>query len=117
MRKTFVAGLAVLALPVSAMAQSNPADQARIAALEARLAALESRLVGDSRNVSVTASKALVLTAGDEVVIQAGKSKLVLRKNGVVELSGSDIIINGDRSVTAKQAGEVVIKGSKIGQN
>jgi hypothetical protein len=57
------------------------------------------------------------LNAGDDILIQAGKSKLLLRKSGVVELIGTDITINSERSLTTKQGGDVVTKGSKIGQN
>jgi hypothetical protein len=142
MWKIFAVGFAVVVLPMAAAAESDPADLARLTALESRLAALEARLAGDGRNVSlaasggelslqsgkkltisvvdgttVTSGKTIVLNAGDDILIQAGKSKLLLRKSGVVELIGTDITINSERSLTTKQGGDVVTKGSKIGQN
>jgi type VI secretion system secreted protein VgrG len=46
-----------------------------------------------------------------------GRSRLVLKKDGTILLSGKDIQIEGSGSVTVKSAGKVIVKGSKVSHN
>jgi len=54
-------------------------------------------------------AKKITFEAADEIVIQVGKAKLVMKKNGDVTLDGKKISI--------KASGDLVLKGSKIAEN
>ena len=51
----------------------------------------------------------MIITAGDRLTLQSGKSSLVLNKNGDIEIQGKSIFIKG--------SGPVIIKGSKVTTN
>lgn len=67
----------------------------------------DSLKVAGSRAVDVT--KKLVIEAGDQIVLQSGKAKISLKKDGTIQIEGSKISIKG--------SGKVAIKGSAITQN
>jgi type VI secretion system secreted protein VgrG len=61
-----------------------------------------------SKEYSLTAKK-ITLNAQDELLLVSGSAKILLKKNGDIEISGGKINIKG--------SGDVVIKGSKIAGN
>jgi len=60
-------------------------------------------------NRTMAAGKQMIITAGDRLTLQAGKSSIVLSKNGDIAINGNDIFIKG--------SGPVTIKGSKVTTN
>ena len=91
----------------------------------------EQITVGDSRtdqvsknrdtsigeNDTLQVGKNLVMKAGDQITIQTGSASIVMKKDGTITIKGKDITIDGSGKVNVKAASDVVIKGSKIGQN
>jgi type VI secretion system secreted protein VgrG len=53
----------------------------------------------------------------DELLIQCGSAKILLKKDGTIEIQGKDITLDGSGKVTVKASSDVVMKGSKILQN
>jgi len=84
-------------------------EGAQVSALEARIAALESR-------IGVSNTRQLALSASDELRLTTGRSSLIMKKDGSIELKGGDILIDG-RSVVAKDGQDTGIRGRKIGNN
>ncbi|MDZ7591855.1 MAG: type VI secretion system tip protein TssI/VgrG [Rubrivivax sp.] len=60
------------------------------------------------KEYTLTAKKVTV-TAEDELVLVSGSAKIVLKKNGDIQVSGKKIDVKG--------SGDVIIKGSKIAEN
>jgi type VI secretion system secreted protein VgrG len=60
------------------------------------------------KEYSLTAKK-ITLNAEDELLLVSGSAKILLKKNGDIEISGGKINIKG--------SGNVVVKGSKIAEN
>ncbi|MDH5562950.1 MAG: hypothetical protein OEY91_04905 [Nitrospirota bacterium] len=60
-------------------------------------------------NRTMAAGKQMIITAGDRLTLQAGKSSIVLNKNGDIDIQGKEIFIKG--------LGQVIIKGSKVTTN
>lgn len=79
--------------------------------------------VGASMKVNVGASmtekiaKKLTIDVGDEILIKTGAASLLMKKDGTIKIKGKDILIEGSGKITAKASGDMVLKGSKIGQN
>jgi type VI secretion system secreted protein VgrG len=75
----------------------------------------ESISIGQGRNQSVgkddklDVGKKLTIVAADEISLETGSAKLVLKKDGTIQLQGKDITVKG--------SGNVVIKGSTIAKN
>jgi len=71
--------------------------------------------VGDSRNIEVgkddtlNVSKKLNIIAGDQITLKCGKSSIVLKKDGKIEIKGKELNV--------KMSGNIKMKGSKIAQN
>jgi len=66
------------------------------------------RTEGVKKEYALTAKKVTV-TAEDELLLVSGEAKILLKKNGDIEVSGKKINIKG--------SGDVIIKGSKIAEN
>ena len=60
---------------------------------------------------------AMFFLIGYSQKIKTGKSSLIMKKDGTIMITGKDISINGSGTVTAKEAGDVIIKGKKILEN
>ncbi|MBP9104057.1 MAG: hypothetical protein KBF82_09355 [Chitinophagaceae bacterium] len=73
-------------------------------------------LIGYSQKIK-TIERKVMIEASDEIVIKTGKSSLIMKKDGTIMITGKDISINGSGTVTAKEAGDVIIKGKKILEN
>jgi type VI secretion system secreted protein VgrG len=62
-------------------------------------------------------AKKITIVAEDEISLNAGKAKVVLKKDGAVLIQGKDINQKASGKVNVKASGDVTIKGSKIKEN
>lgn len=58
---------------------------------------------------SVHSAKTITFKADDQIVLQTGSAKIVMKKNGDITISGKNINVKG--------SGNVVVKGSKVTMN
>ena len=65
----------------------------------------------------VQARKHIAIGAGEEISIKTGSASITTKKDGDVAIKGKDVNIEAAGKMTAKAAGEMVVKGSKISQN
>ena len=70
---------------------------------------------GQGRHSGV--AKKLTIDAGEEILIKTGDAQLLMKKDGTISLKGKDIAITGSGKITVKATGDMVLKGSKIGEN
>jgi type VI secretion system secreted protein VgrG len=83
----------------------------------------ESHAVSGGRSTTVgkddgtKVGKNLVLDAGDSVTIKTGDASIMMKKDGTIQIKGKNINITGSGKINVKADSDVVIKGSKIGQN
>jgi type VI secretion system secreted protein VgrG len=83
----------------------------------------ESVSIGGGRTVSVKNADGLKvgtnlsISAGDSISLTTGSASIVLKKDGTITIKGKDILIKGSGKITAKASGDMVLKGSKIGEN
>lgn len=78
--------------------------------------------IGSNRTVEVgkndqLKAKKITIEAADEIQIKAGKSKIIMKKDGTVTIEGKDITIKGSGAIGVKASKDVTIKGTKIVQN
>ena len=66
---------------------------------------------------TVSVGRKLVLQVGEELEILVGQSRLLLKKDGTIIISGRDLSVDGAGKVTIKASSDVVLKGKKILQN
>lgn len=74
-----------------------------------------SEEIGTSSSENIGTKKSI--TAGEEISLVCGASKIVLKKDGSILIQGKDIVVKGSGKITAKAAGDMVLKAAKIGQN
>jgi type VI secretion system secreted protein VgrG len=55
--------------------------------------------------------------AADELVLQCGSAKIILKKDGTIEIEGKDITTNGSGKIIVTASGDLNLKGAKINQN
>ena len=83
----------------------------------------QSSSIGDNRSASVgkddslDVGKNLMINAGDSIIIKTGDASITMKKNGDITIKGKNITIRGSGKINAKADSNVVIKGSKIGEN
>lgn len=70
-----------------------------------------------AKNSTESVGKKKSITVKDEISIVCGKSKLVMKKDGTITISGKDITIDGSGAINIKASKNVVVKGKKILQN
>jgi type VI secretion system secreted protein VgrG len=93
------------------------------AALSTSVGADESRAVTGGRSTQVGKDDALKITnnlvidAGDSVTIKTGSASISMKKDGTITIKGKDISLDASGKISIKASSDVVIKGSKIGQN
>jgi type VI secretion system secreted protein VgrG len=75
-----------------------------------KVGANEKLTVGSNQTTDV--SSKYQLTAGDEIVLQVGAAKLVMKADGTVQLNGVDVKIEG--SMSLKQTGGMKIELSTV---
>lgn len=79
--------------------------------------------VGKNKSVNVGDSgafafgKKLTIDAGDEITIATGKAKIVMKKDGTINIMGKDISIKGSGAINVKASKDIVMKGKKILEN
>jgi type VI secretion system secreted protein VgrG len=107
--------------------QTNQIAGSRIDAIEAD----DTTSVGRSRRLrvarddretvlgakSVSVGRKLTLQVGEELEILVGQSRLLLKKDGTILISGRDLSVDGAGKVTIKASSDVTLKGKKILQN
>jgi type VI secretion system secreted protein VgrG len=98
----------------------------------------ESRNVGGGKTVSVgkdlgetisgghteTVTKAYALkaksvsvVADDEITFKTGDASISMKKDGTITIKGKDITLKGSGKIAIKADGDMLLKGSKIGEN
>lgn len=83
----------------------------------------QSSSIGDNRSASVgkddslKVGKNLLIDAGDSITIKTGDASITMKKNGDITIKGKNITIRGSGKINAKADSDIVIKGSKIGEN
>ena len=75
----------------------------------------QSTQIGDNQTIKI--GKKLSIDAGDEISIVTGKAKLVMKKDGTIQISGKDISVKGTGKIDVKASKDIVMKGKKILQN
>jgi type VI secretion system secreted protein VgrG len=58
-----------------------------------------------------------VVDAGDSVTIKTGDASITMKKDGTIIIKGKDITVHGSGKIGVKADSDIVMKGSKIGQN
>ena len=66
---------------------------------------------------AIKAGKNFVVEAGDSVTIKTGDASITMKKDGTITIKGKDITIKGSGKINVKADSDIVMKGSKIGQN
>ena len=98
------------------------------AAQEVTVGAARAVTVGANQNVSIgnnrsssigkddslTVGKNLTIDAGDQITIKTGKAKIVMKKDGTIQIEGKDISIKGSGKITGKATKDMVLKAKKI---
>jgi type VI secretion system secreted protein VgrG len=83
----------------------------------------QSSGVGANRTLQVTTDLAMsvgknvVINAGDSLTLKVGPASLTMRKDGSIEIKGTDITIEGSGKINLKARRDVVLKGRKIVDN
>ena len=93
----------------------------------------KTKSVEVGEDYTINAGKTMNITVGDEFTLTVGQSKLVMKKDGTIQITGKDIDLNGSGAVVAKAgkdvgitagakmnikaASTIVVKGSKVQMN
>jgi type VI secretion system secreted protein VgrG len=70
-----------------------------------------------TKDFSAQSDAKSLVGAKDELVLQCGSAKIMLKKDGTIEIEGKDITLNGSGKIVATASGDMNLKGSKINQN
>ena len=79
--------------------------------------------IGGGRTQSVGKNEALkvkqkiLISAGEEIVIETGEASITMKKNGDIKIKGKNLAFEGSSKVTVKASSDLTLKGSKISQN
>ena len=65
---------------------------------------------------AVSGAKGLV-AAADELVLECGSAKIILKSDGKITIKGSDLTLDGSGKIVVDATGDLNLKGSKINQN
>jgi type VI secretion system secreted protein VgrG len=68
-------------------------------------------------NYTIDVGKNYTLTAGDQIDLICGSSRITMKKNGDIKISGKNIQLIGSGKIDIKADSTVTVKGSKILQN
>lgn len=68
-------------------------------------------------NSSIKVGKKLVIDAGDEILIQCGSAKIMMKKDGSIGIEGKDISVKASGKISMKASSDIVMKASKISEN
>ncbi|MCB1053379.1 MAG: type VI secretion system tip protein VgrG [Acidobacteria bacterium] len=61
------------------------------------------------KNITIESKKSMTIKAKDQITLECGNAKIILKKNGNISIQGSQIEVKG--------SGAVTIKGSKVAVN
>jgi len=92
-------------------------NRSETVAKDATVSVTGARQTSVGKNDALKVDKALLVDAGDQIVLQSGSAKIILKKNGDIVLDGKDITVKGSGKITINASGDVVVKGSNIKQN
>jgi type VI secretion system secreted protein VgrG len=87
--------------------------------LETTVTENETRTVKKGRSTTVTEDdvadikKKFTLTAGDEISLTVGAAKIVMKKDGTIEISGKEVKLNGSAKAEVSSA-EIGVSGTKL---
>lgn len=70
------------------------------------------RTVDISKDESLKVGKKILIDAGDELTIKVGMSKLVMKKDGTIQLNGKDFTVEASANVKMQASAMVDIKAS-----
>ena len=87
------------------------------AGMDFRLSTGRTAKIQVGQDLEVQARKHIAVGAGEEISIKTGSASITTKKDGDVAIKGKDVNIEAAGKMTAKAAGEMVVKGSKISQN
>ena len=87
------------------------------AGMDLRLNTGRTAKIQVGQDLEVQARKHIAVGAGEEISIKTGSASITTKKDGDVAIKGKDVNIEATGKMTAKAAGEMVVKGSKISQN
>ena len=95
--------------------------------LTTKIGGKESRTVSDDRSSNISGKdtldvgSTLKITAGNEITLQTGQSKIVMKSSGDIEISGMSIKIKGSTSIkeeavtiNIEASGVNTVKGSLV---
>jgi type VI secretion system secreted protein VgrG len=81
----------------------------------------ENRSITVGKNDDLNVGKKICIEAGDQITLQTGSSKIVMKKNGQIEISGMKISITGSQSIkneavtiNSEASGIHTVKGSLV---
>ncbi|HEY0712011.1 MAG TPA: type VI secretion system tip protein TssI/VgrG [Polyangia bacterium] len=76
------------------------------------------------KNHTVKAGASITIDAADQITLKTGSASLTMKKDGKIVLKGKeitidgkDITVKGSGKISIKASSDVVIKGSKVGNN
>ena len=69
------------------------------------------------KNNNVTVKTRYLLDVGDEILIQTGDASILMKKNGDIQIKGKNLTLEGSGKINIKASSDLVMKGSKIGEN
>lgn len=74
----------------------------------------KSRKADISENDSADVGKKYVLTAGDQITLETGQSRIVMKKNGDIEISGTNIKLKATAKIDLGAGQEIKASGTQI---
>ena len=77
----------------------------------------ENRTSNVGKDDKLDVGKNLVINAADSVTIKTGDATITMKKNGDIQIKGSNIKLDGSGKIDIKASGDVTIKGSTVKQN
>ena len=92
-------------------------NRSETVAKDATVSVSGARQASISKSDALTVGKALTVDAGDEIVLQSGSARIVLKKNGDIVLDGKNISVTASGKISLNASGDVTVKGSKISHN
>ncbi|MGX9179712.1 type VI secretion system tip protein TssI/VgrG [Mesorhizobium sp. BHbdii] len=81
------------------------------------LSVAKASSISISENSSISVGKKLVIDAGDEILIQCGSAKIMMKKDGTIGIEGKDISVKASGKISIKASSDITMKGSKISEN
>jgi type VI secretion system secreted protein VgrG len=69
------------------------------------------------KNNEIQVGKKFTLVAGEVITFKTGDAKIILAKDGTIQIKGKTIIIKASGKIIAKADSDIEMKGSKISQN